>query len=147
MALTVVSRRSASLAALFLLLLLATWTSGCLGCGGETESAKNAPERALRASFPEHAAKVLEQGNGFVAEEQGFALDGARASGGWHQSRLEVELPRDAAHAVLFRGAEGFEVRVRESGVEGEGAIAGRAVAYRRARGTSFWTATAGGAE
>src|SRR6185312_13181753 len=41
----------------------------------------------------------------------------------------------------------GGEIRARESGVEGIGEIAERAVAYRRTGGTSFWAAVPGGVE
>src|SRR5262245_20458022 len=70
------------------IVLLAGISTGCLGCGegggGEEDDARWA--EALRASFPEQAARVLGQERGFVATEQGFALDTeGSASGGWRR--------------------------------------------------------------
>jgi MYXO-CTERM domain-containing protein len=106
--------------------------------GGEdpvlTESA------SLRAAFPEQAARVLESGAAFVASTAGFA----RARG---TDAFAVELPREAADAVIFRAATGQTVAVREAGLVGPGTVSEGAVAYRRAGGTSFWTAAPYGVE
>jgi hypothetical protein len=117
---------------------------GCLG-GGEPAAPELAPSSALRQRFPERAALVLEQGEPFVATEEGFALERPGARGGWQS--VDVTLPRDGREAIRFRGFGGAEVRVREIGSQDEGAPAEQAVAYRRAGGTSFWTASADGVE
>lgn len=109
------------------------------GCASDALAPEGAPAAVLRGRFPAQAAKVLGGEAGFVAGNSGFVLE--------RPGSLGVELPRTAGGAVVLRGVGGFEVRVRERGIQGEGALAERAVAYRRAGGTSFWTATAGGAE
>lgn len=122
----------------------ATLLPSCLDSGGETAQTEGAAVSALRQSFPEQADEVLApHGESFRVSEQGFAL----AEGAEERRRLAIELPREASGAVLIRGEGGFEVRVRESGLEGKGELAEGAVAYRRAGGTSFWTARAGGVE
>jgi Galactose oxidase, central domain/Kelch motif len=99
---------------------------------------------ALRQSFPEQADEVLaSHGASFRTSEQGFEL----TEGAEEQRRLVIHLPRDASGAVLIRAKDGFEVRVREIGLEGKGALAEGVIAYRRSGGTSFWKAQAGGAE
>ncbi|WP_437937919.1 Kelch repeat-containing protein [Sorangium sp. So ce341] len=115
------------------------------GCGAEPEDTSAA---ALRLRFPEHADAVLSAREAFAPAEGGFRLAATEPGGAWvRAARPEVELPRDGSGAIRFRLADGREIRVRELGAEGEGAIAERAVSYRRAGGTSFWRATDGGVE
>ncbi|WP_049949859.1 Kelch repeat-containing protein [Sorangium cellulosum] len=115
------------------------------GCGAEPEETSAA---ALRLRFPEHADVVLSAREAFAPTEGGFRLAATEPGGAWMRAaRPEVELPRDGSGAIRFRLADGGEIRVRELGAEGEGAMAERAVSYRRAGGTSFWTATDGGVE
>jgi MYXO-CTERM domain-containing protein len=124
-----------------LVLFMALVLGACPGCGGEP--AESAPASALRQRFPDRAALVLEQGEAFAARGEEFALDGPGAEGA--SRGVEVTLPHEAREAIRFRGFEGAEVRVREIGVEGEGALVKQAVAYRRTGGASFWTASSGG--
>ncbi|WP_437609462.1 kelch repeat-containing protein [Sorangium sp. So ce834] len=115
------------------------------GCGAEPEDSSAA---ALRLRFPEHADAVLSAREAFTPTPGGFRLAATEPGGAWMRAaRPEVELPRDGSDAIRFRLANGGEIRVRELGAEGQGAIAERAVSYRRAGGTSFWTATDGGVE
>ncbi|WP_437724601.1 kelch repeat-containing protein [Sorangium sp. So ce861] len=122
------------------------------GCGAEPEDTAAA---ALRLRFPEHADAVLSAreafapaADGFRLAAGGFRLAATEPGGTWlRAARPEVELPRDGSGAIRFRRAEGGEIRVRELGAAGEGAMAERAVSYRRAGGTSFWSATERGVE
>lgn len=88
---------------------------------------------------------MLDRGEAFVASREGFALDTPIATDAW-QNPL-VALPRNGRETIRFRGFGGAAVRVRELGAEGEGTLAARSVAYPRAGGTSFWTASSGGVE
>ena len=135
-----------------LLLAVVVLPAAAPGCGADPQPATKgagaeppAPgASALRKSFPEHAARVLAGTAPFVVTEEGFATAVA-TEGTW--GGLRVSLPRAGDQAVRVQAGGSFEVRVREVGAEGEGAIAEQAVAYRRAGGTSFWTAAAGGFE
>jgi MYXO-CTERM domain-containing protein len=139
--------------------LVATW-SGCLGCGGSepiegsgAAPGELAPQVAsepvkagdLRARFPDHAAHVLEASGSFAAADDGFlpaasAIPAARRG-------LTVRLPKTGSTAIRFELPSGFTTEVRERGLGGEGVIAGRAVAYARDGGTSYWAATDEGYE
>ena len=82
---------------------------------------------------------MFDRGAQLVATAEGFApaaLDGPR--------NLTLTLPRGGEGAVRLRLRDGAEVRVRELGAAGEGVVTNHAVAYRRAGGTSFWTAAPG---
>ncbi|XXX77101.1 kelch repeat-containing protein [Sorangium sp. So ce134] len=115
------------------------------GCGAEAEDTAAA---ALRLRFPAHADAVLSAREAFAPAASGFRLAATERGGPWvRAARPEVELPREGSGAIRFRLAGGGEIRVRELGAAGEGALAERAVSYRRAGGTSFWTATDGGVE
>ncbi|WP_437937921.1 Kelch repeat-containing protein [Sorangium sp. So ce341] len=116
------------------------------GCGAEPDD--TAAAAGLRRRFPAHADAVLSAREAFAPAAGGFRLAAAEPGGAWRRAaRPEVELPRDGSGAIRFRLADGGEIRVRELGAEGEGAIAERAVSYRRAGGTSFWSATERGVE
>ena len=130
-------------AILALALLLAVGLVGCLGRDGEL--AESEPGNALRQRFPDRATLVLEQAEPFVASGEGFAL--VRSSVRPAFQGVEVALPSEGREAIRFRGFGGAEVRVREIGAEGQGALAEHAVAYPRPGGTSFWTAAPGGVE
>lgn len=101
--------------------------------------------RALRTAFPDHADRVLGKkfARGFVAADRAFV----RPPNESLLMHLDVQLPKDSQEAVRLIAPGGHEIRVRQIGVEGEGELGDRAVAYRRAGGTSFWTVTGGGAE
>ncbi|WP_437647215.1 Kelch repeat-containing protein [Sorangium sp. So ce362] len=115
------------------------------GCGAEPEDTSAA---ALRLRFPAHADAVLSAREAFAPAAGGFRLAATEPGGAWvRAARPEVELPRDGSGVIRFRLAGGGEIRVRELGAAGEGVMAERAVSYRRAGGTSFWTATEGGVE
>ncbi|WP_437317161.1 Kelch repeat-containing protein [Sorangium sp. So ce385] len=116
-------------------------TASLAGCSAELESPASA---TLRRLFPEHAAAVIAAREAFVPGAAGFVLGAAEATG---RQRPSVVLPRTGSEPIRFRTPAGTEVRVRERGVLGASTIEGRAVAYRRAGGTSFWTATDGGVE
>ena len=120
---------------------------GCAESAGDVSPRASATEAqaGLRAAFPAHAPRVLGEleGAGFVATDEGFEL----AEPGSPFGLGRVTLPRDGGAAALITAPQGFEVRVHEVGVSGEGALAGRSVAYRRTRGSSFWSVAPGGAE
>ncbi|WP_437998586.1 kelch repeat-containing protein [Sorangium sp. So ce185] len=116
------------------------------GCGAEPDDI--AAAAGLRQRFPAHADAVLSAREAFAPAADGFRLAATEPGGAWMRAaRPEVELPRDGSGAIRFRFADGGEIRVRELGAEGEGAMAERAVSYRRAGGTSFWSATERGVE
>ncbi|WP_437335170.1 Kelch repeat-containing protein [Sorangium sp. So ce394] len=116
------------------------------GCGAEPDDI--AAAAGLRLRFPAHADAVLSAREAFAPAADGFRLAATEPGGAWMRAaRPEVELPRDGSGAIRFRFADGGEIRVRELGAEGEGAMAERAVSYRRAGGTSFWSATERGVE
>ncbi|WP_437289171.1 kelch repeat-containing protein [Sorangium sp. So ce406] len=99
------------------------------------------PDEALRSAFPDHAAAVLSLGPGFV--RSGGGLERAAAGRGGVAARL----PSEGSDAIVFALDGGATLRVREVGAEGEAMLADRAVAYRRAGGSSFWSATPAGVE
>ncbi len=59
---------------------------------------------------------------------------------------LELALPQRGEGALAIKTPH-LTIDVREIDAEGEGALAGSAVTYRRAGGTSIWTPTPEGAE
>jgi N-acetylneuraminic acid mutarotase len=132
--------------------------SGALSCGGSTptDGAGGAaaaslarpiapssadPAAALRAAFPAHASRVLDAGAPLRATGAGFEPLGGPEPG------LRGRLPRLGDGAVELDVPGGATVRVREDGAGGEGVVAGRAVAYARAGGSSYWTLGPGAAE
>ncbi|WP_437690605.1 kelch repeat-containing protein [Sorangium sp. So ce176] len=108
------------------------------GCAGPDQP----PDEALRGAFPGQAAAVLSVGPGFIRSDGGLE----RAAAGRRGSAV-ARLPGDGSDAIVFALDGGATLRVREVGAEGEAMLADRAVAYRRAGGASFWTATPGGVE
>ncbi|WP_437288109.1 kelch repeat-containing protein [Sorangium sp. So ce406] len=116
-------------------------TAFLCGCSAELDSPASA---TLHRLFPEHAATVLSAREAFVPGAEGFLLGTAEATG---RPRLSVVLPRTGSEPIRFRTPAGTEVRVREHDVLGESTVEDRAVAYRRAGGTSFWTSTDSGVE
>jgi len=106
------------------------------GCGAETPSLD---ARALRAGFPQQEAEVLNFGGGFVATDRGFSAGHSTEFGG--DRAIAAELPRLGSGAIRLTLKDGFEVRVKELSAEGEGAMIEKAIAYRRAGGTAYWTA------
>jgi hypothetical protein len=124
------------------LFLLALAASGCDGLGSNVPGAADAGR--IRRRFPAHAAAVLDAGEAFVPVAEGFALTGR--SGASPGRAFAALLPRRGDGATRFSGLD-FEVRVRERGARGEGAVAGAAVAYPRDGGTSFWRAAGAGYE
>ncbi|WP_437757459.1 kelch repeat-containing protein [Sorangium sp. So ce1389] len=102
------------------------------------------PDEALRSAFPDQAAAVLSVGPGFL--RRGDWLE--RAAAGRPDGVMAMaRLPSEGSDAILFALDGGEALRVREVGAEGEAMLADRAVAYRRAGGSSFWTATPAGVE
>lgn len=116
-----------------------------LGCQGEPGAQASSSASALRQRFPQQAALVLEKGEPLVPTGEGFARKTPSAPGAFRG--LEITLPREGRDALRFRTRSGVELRVRELGAAGEGALTGQAIAYPRAGGTSFWMATSGGVE
>lgn len=105
----------------------------------------NLDVRSLRRSFPDHADRVLGKTfpRGFVASEKTFVAKRNDPL----LVHLNVELPRSSQDPVRLIAPGGHEIRVRQIDVQGPGELTDRAVIYRRAGGTSFWTVTGGGAE
>ncbi|XXY19634.1 kelch repeat-containing protein [Sorangium sp. So ce216] len=100
------------------------------------------PDEALRRAFPDQAAAVLSVGPGFLRSGGGLERATAGRRGG-----VVARLPSDGSGEIVFALDGGEALRVREVGAEGEAMLADRAVAYRRAGGSSFWTATPAGVE
>ncbi|XXX78731.1 kelch repeat-containing protein [Sorangium sp. So ce134] len=100
------------------------------------------PDEALRSAFPDQATAVLSVGPGFLRTGGGLERAAAARRGG-----VAVRLPGEGSEAIVFALDGGATLRVRELGASGEAVLADRAVAYRRAGGSSFWTATPGGVE
>ncbi|WP_437929143.1 kelch repeat-containing protein [Sorangium sp. So ce291] len=100
------------------------------------------PDEALRSAFPDQAAAVLSVGPGFLRSGGGLERAAAGRRGG-----VVARLPSDGSGEILFALDGGEALRVREVGADGEAMLADRAVAYRRAGGSSFWTATPAGVE
>ncbi|AUX44200.1 uncharacterized protein SOCE26_056640 [Sorangium cellulosum] len=134
------------------LFILSAWLfGGALSAGGA--GCALGPEQPagddLRQQFPDQAAQVLEASEAFVAAEGGFALASTRDPGReldieaafQRRGGLHAALPARGEDEIRFHLPGGFEARVRELGAEGEGELAGRAVAYPRKGGTSFWSA------
>ncbi|HTN85744.1 MAG TPA: kelch repeat-containing protein, partial [Sorangium sp.] len=120
------------------------WLSACLsGCSVEPEPPASAA--TLQRHFPDRSAAVLEARDAFVADGEGFHLGSVDVRG--RPSRLRVVLPREGSEPIRFSTPTGIEVQVREQGAAGDGTPVGRAVAYRRSGGTSFWSATDHGVE
>jgi hypothetical protein len=111
-------------------------------------AADPAPAGALRGAFPAHAARVLEEGSALVATDTGFTREDTAAEAEIApRAALSMVLPRRAGDAIHVSLPGGFEASVREEDASGEGRIEERSVAYQRAGGTAFWTATAAGFE
>ena len=127
----------------FAILLPALLVACSAANGPDLDGAASPEDAVLRRAFPEQASRVLDSEPAFAGGESGFALapesDGsARAVRGGLMARL----PRSPGEAARFELLGGLAVSVRERGLTGEGALAGRAVAYARAGGTSYWAAT-----
>jgi N-acetylneuraminic acid mutarotase len=102
----------------------------------------------LRLRFPEQAKQVLDGSETFVPIAEGFAIDlPATAEIPAGHRGLTVHLPKNGSEPVRFALPGDFSVQVRESGMLGQGAVSGRAVAYPREGGTSYWSATDKGFE
>jgi RHS repeat-associated protein len=103
----------------------------------------------LARAFPEQAHNVLHGSEPFVSAGDGFSLpfvgDPAAATG--RRGGLSATLPKRGEEPIRFHLLGGFEFRVSEVGVLGEGSLEEGAVAYSRQDGTSFWTATQEGYE
>ncbi|WP_437722267.1 kelch repeat-containing protein [Sorangium sp. So ce861] len=133
------------LAVVILALAVAGWMSA-LGCAAGRDRAAAAAAQ-VQHRFPAQAAEVLGSSalDAPSVRDGGFALAAAGPAG--RGPRLQAELPRDGGDWMRLSGPGGFEVRVRETGASGPGAIVGGAVIYGRAGGASFWRAADGGIE
>ncbi len=120
---------------LALLVALSGTFAGCLGC----QQAPEPTADALRMAFAEQSARVLDGDVAFVATDDGFAVTAPERA-------LRAALPKAGADAVHFE-VEGLAIDVVEDGSLEAGEIAGSAVAYRRAGGTSYWSANEDGYE
>ncbi|AGP40469.1 hypothetical protein [Sorangium cellulosum] len=123
---------------LFAASALLAWLQPLSGCAAPDPT----PDEALRSAFPDQAAAVLSVGPGFLRSGGGLERAAAGRRGG-----VVARLPSDGSGEILFSLDGGEALRVREVGAEGEAMLADRAVAYRRAGGSSFWTATPAGVE
>jgi len=139
----------------FLPLALLSTGVGSLGMGcGSHEMPFDAPPSesssfaSLRVIFPEVADKVLASSDHevLVRHDDGFVLRPMGDSVGTFRS-LFADLPRFGEGAVRMHVGGGFAIEVHERGATGEGSEVERAIAYRRAGGTSYWTATTSGME
>ena len=127
--------------------LVAVAGRASLGCEAAPSGVAARAERTLATSYSTHAADILDARTGFERRGEGFARAPDARSGPQRGERdLEIELPR-RGEGVIAVSAGGLAIRVREIDASGEGALAGSAVAYPRAGGTSLWTATPEGAE
>lgn len=120
--------------------------AAALSCSGERGASGSRVYDLLVASFPEQAARIVDADDAFAERDGGFSLPdeaGVPALRGG----LEVRLPRRGDERIVIGAPGGLAIGVREIGAAGEGALAGSAVAYPRAGGTSLWTANEGGFE
>jgi len=127
-------------------LLLGGALPAAFGCAASEEPDATS---ALRQTFPDQAARVLEGREAFVAREDSFAADdeGDIETALARRGGLGIALPASADGEIRFHLIGGFEVRVRELGASGQGVLADHAVAYAREGGTSFWSTTNEGYE
>ncbi|MHB8875881.1 MAG: kelch repeat-containing protein [Myxococcaceae bacterium] len=102
-----------------------------------------APQKSaaeLRAHFPALAATILDTSGGrFSSTSGGFIAEPAGPG-------LRLELPARGADALALT-VPGLRATVAEEGLRGPGQPAGRAVAYEREGGHSFWAITPKGYE
>ena len=108
-----------------------------LGCHVEPLDAA-----ALRGTFPEQADEILGGRFPLVPSGDGFVRASDPVS-----SEVRAFLPARGEEPLRFALQSGAEVAVRELGAAGEGAPAEGAVAFERAGGASFWSATEAGYE
>src|SRR4051812_24804752 len=105
MAVMIVRLNSLVLAAVLCLALV--FLGGCT-------VAELSPADTLRFQFPEQADRVLVGEAAFSAIGDSFRVE-RRAGAG---PRLDAELPLDGAAPVRFQSFEGFELQVREVGLD-----------------------------
>ena len=117
----------------------------CLAVVGSGCDANEASDDPVRESFPKYAAAVLERGSEISRTQRGFEV--IATGDGRIQTKGKVSLPATGADAIRFSMRDGTEIRVRELGLSGEGAIVDRAVSYEVPGGKSYWSASVGGAE
>jgi hypothetical protein len=136
--------------ALFLLLASAATPAAFAGCsasGSAPEGRGDAPitppaAGPLSDQFPEAAERVLGASRALVARADGsFGLAERAAELPIPHRGFHASLPRRGDAGVSFALHDGFSVRVREVGLAEEGRVEGRAVAYPRPGGTSYWAA------
>ena len=109
-----------------LLALLAGPALAPAGCSAEPE-----PSGALRASFPDLAAQVLDGHEPFAPTGDGFVLRASLPSRGFRDG-LRAELPRDGEGLLRLSAAGGFSIQVREMGAAGAGRLTGSALSLPR---------------
>ena len=102
-----------------------------------------APKAPSAPGFPQHAPRVLDTLETFVSDEHGFTL----ATRGGSFRGFEARLPADSSEPIALQMTDGLAIRARENGAQGRAVGVAHAVGYRRAGGTSFWTAVPGGLE
>jgi hypothetical protein len=115
--------------------------AGAIGaCAGGSEVEAQAD--ALRADFPEHSTRILDDRSVTVStEEDGYSIVIAAERG------ATALFPRRASQAIRIDLPSGGRVYVRESDAHGDVKPAGSALSYARRGGASFWTRTAAGIE
>jgi hypothetical protein len=118
-----------------------------LGCQTATPTGVAArAERTLATSYPGLAARIVDAPTAFERRGEVFARAAIDRSPRDDHRSLDIALPRRGDGAIAV-SAGGLAIRVREIDAHGDGALAGAAVAYPRAGGTSLWAATPDGAE
>jgi len=127
------------------LALAASFGQALFGCEASPGGKASRIERTLASSYPLQAAHIVEAKAAFERRDEGFARAPSERAAALHGA-LDLALPRRGEERIQL-SAGGLEVSVREIDAEGEGSLAGSAVAYPRAGGTSLWTATPDGAE
>ena len=125
--------------------IIAIAAQGTSGCEAGSAGVAARAERTLASSYPAQAARILGAESAFERRGDGFARS---AEGGAvpRHGGLAIALPRRGEGTFAITTSH-LAIGVREIDAEGEGALAGSAVAYRRAGGTSIWTPTPDGAE
>ncbi|HRI69563.1 MAG TPA: kelch repeat-containing protein, partial [Polyangium sp.] len=108
-----------------------------LGLTGCADDARPVGAEPLRERFPEHAARVLDDGLDFNVANDQFSLVMPPEL---PRFTLSSHLPRVASEPVEFTLPDGFGARVRERGLQGEASLVDGAISYARSDGISYWT-------
>jgi len=116
-----------------------------MGSACSADRANELPSASLRAAFPDHAPRVLENDIRVMPNDRGIMLRANSSARGF--AHIDLTLPRLAQENIRMQVPGGIDIVVRELDVEGSAEIEEHAVIYRRNGGTSFWTVLPSGAE